>query len=144
MRPTHPTDTPAKRSERLPALVDLPESAALARGAFDADDYRDAYRITLSPEMPTDPRYWAQAIFFRRPFPELAHSSAPAEVLIGDSLKSLDFRASILVQDRALTMSTVVRFRGAAGARYFAVVKPFHRCLVRGMLWLAVRRARAR
>lgn len=136
MRSTHPADVPAIR----PTLVDLPESARLARDAFDTSDYHDAYRIALSPAMPTDPRYWAREIFFRRPFPELAHSSN--EVLMGDSARSLDFRVSILVEGQALTMSSVVRFHNSAGARYFAVVKPFHRRLVPMMLWRAGRRSR--
>jgi hypothetical protein len=128
-------------SER-PRAVPMPAGAALARGAFDRVDYGDAYRIRLRPGLPTDPYEWARAIFFHRPFP--LHGRTANEALIGEDLRDMDFRVSVLVEEGRLTMSTVVRFRGGMGPKRFALIKPFHRLFVRLMLRRAVHRGSGR
>jgi hypothetical protein len=122
-----------------PRATAMPPGAALAHGALDRVDYGDAYEIRLRPGLPTDPYEWARAIFFHRPFPLYERSGS--EALIGDDLRDMDFRVSVLVEEGRLTMSTVVRFRNGMGPMRFAVVKPFHRIFVRFMLRRAVHRA---
>ncbi|MQM25576.1 DUF2867 domain-containing protein [Glycomyces sp. NEAU-7082] len=127
----------AVMSER-PRAVETPRDAVLARGAFDRVDYADSFRIRLRPGMPTDPYEWARVIFFHRPFGLLDRSGD--EALIGESLRDMDFRVSVLVEEGRLTMSTVVRFRNGLGPKRFALIKPFHRVFVRFMLRSAVHR----
>jgi hypothetical protein len=121
-----------------PRAVAMPPGAALAHGALERIDYRDSYRIRLRPGMPTDPYEWARAIFFHRPFP--LHERSGDEALIGDDLRDMAFRVSVLTEEGRLTMSTVVQFRNGLGPKRFALIKPFHRIFVRYMLRRAVHR----
>ena len=52
------------------------------------------------------------------------------EVVLGEDDSHLDFRVSVLVEERKVFVSTVVRYNNRIGRIYFAVVKPFHRWLV--------------
>lgn len=66
------------------------------------------------------------------------------EAIVGKNDRHLDFRVSMLVEEAAVTMTTMVFFRNAWGRCYFAVVKPFHLAMVprtfdRGLRQLAVR-----
>lgn len=71
----------------------------------------------------------------------------PQEVVLGEDDRHLDFRVSLWLGDpmtprsgaRSLTISTVVRFHNRWGKLYFMPVKPFHRRIVRVMLWRTVR-----
>lgn len=123
--------------DRVERLTALPEGAALARGAFEAPDYWDSFAIPLRPGMPRDPGAWASEIFFHKPFPSYAGSER--EALIGDATP-VDFRASVLVEDERLVMSTVVRLRKPWERLYFKGALIFHRTFVRFMLRRAVRK----
>jgi len=56
------------------------------------------------------------------------------EVLFGVDDKHLDFRASFLVRGGLGIMATTVKIHGTLGRVYFALIKPFHGIIVRGML----------
>ncbi|MEH6421456.1 DUF2867 domain-containing protein [Pseudomonas sp. CGJS7] len=70
----------------------------------------------------------------------------PAELLLGEDDKHLDFRLSVLCQPpaaagdkRRLIVSTVVHCHNALGRGYLAVVAPFHRRILRASLANAAR-----
>lgn len=121
-----------------PIEVALPPRARLARQAFDEWDYADAYQVELPQGAPVDPRVWVEAIFLGRPFPERDRSED--EVLTFDSMGFLEFGVSVLIDDGAVTMSSLVRYRSWLGRLYFTVVKPFHRVIAPGLLRRAARR----
>ena len=63
------------------------------------------------------------------------------EVIIGEDDKHLDFRVSLYLQpnvgnlqEKTLTISTVVKFHSWLGRLYFFPVKPFHKFIVPTML----------
>ncbi|MEO3768374.1 DUF2867 domain-containing protein [Streptomyces sp. B8F3] len=120
-------------SEKATA-AELPAGASLARGAFEAPDFTDSWEIALRPGMPRDVAAWRGVL----PFPVVAHEGA--ELLLGKDAGHLDFRASVLVEDERVTLSTVVRIHHRRGRLYFAVVRRFHPRVVRRMLRRAWRR----
>lgn len=120
-------------SEKVIA-AELPAGARLARGAFARPDFADSWQVALRPGMPRDVESWRGVL----PFPVVA--SASAELLLGRDAGHLDFRASVLVEDERVTLSTVVRIHNVRGRLYFAVVRRFHARLVRRMLRRAWRR----
>ncbi|WP_052665231.1 DUF2867 domain-containing protein [Nitriliruptor alkaliphilus] len=141
-----------------PTAVAVPDAAALARDALAAPDLVDAWQVPLLRGMPSDPAVWATAIFGHRPrwvdallwlrngavrvvgidrgdersFATIA--SDHREVLLGSDANHLDFRASILVDERAVTVSTVVRTHNRRGRAYMALVWPLHPVIVCAML----------
>jgi hypothetical protein len=56
------------------------------------------------------------------------------EVLFGINDKHLDFRGAFLIRGGLAIMATTVQLHGRLGRAYFALVKPFHGVIVRGML----------
>jgi hypothetical protein len=62
------------------------------------------------------------------------------ELLLGTDADHLDFRASILVEPRTVTLTTVARANNRRGRAYLMVIEPFHRRVVRAMLRRAGRR----
>jgi uncharacterized protein DUF2867 len=56
------------------------------------------------------------------------------EVLFGLDDKHLDFRASLMVRDGRAMIATTVKIHGPLGRFYFALVRPFHGAIVRGLL----------
>ncbi|NED95580.1 DUF2867 domain-containing protein [Phytoactinopolyspora alkaliphila] len=147
-----------------PVAVSVPVQAELARDAFPRIDFSDAWSVPLLPGAPSDPQVWADAIF--RDPPRwvgallLARNALvglvgiekgdghsfdtvgrrPCEVLLGTDAGHLDFRASVLVDDDAVTLSTVVRIHNRRGRLYMAVVSRAHPRIVRAMLHRALRR----
>jgi Protein of unknown function (DUF2867) len=70
-------------------------------------------------------------------FPILSQS--PARVVLGLDDRHLDFRLLVDVEDlgegrQSVTASTVVKTHNWLGRIYLALVKPFHRIIVRAML----------
>ncbi|ANP53019.1 hypothetical protein J2Z21_000611 [Streptomyces griseochromogenes] len=110
---------------------DLPAGARLARAAFERTHYSDAWRIPLRPGMPQDPESW-RGVLRGASFPVVGREGG--EVLLGEDAGHLDFRASIHVDDRQATLSTVVRIHNWRGRLYWAVVKRFHPFMARTML----------
>lgn len=141
-----------------PRKVEVPAGASLARAALDRVDLEDAWRVRLTPGMPTDPAAWAEAAF-RAP-PRWVGSllrlrnvlvglvgidkadatsfdtidRAPNELLLGADERHLDFRGSVLVDERWVTVSTVVRITNWRGRLYMLVVWPIHGRVMRSML----------
>lgn len=141
-----------------PRKVDVPTGATLARAAFDRVDLQDAWRVRLLPGMPTDPAVWAEAAVRTPPrwvgallrlrnalvglvgiepgdpssFDTLGRDEH--ELLLGTDDRHLDFRGSVLVDERWVTLSTVVRINNRRGRLYMAVVWPIHALVVRSML----------
>jgi hypothetical protein len=61
------------------------------------------------------------------------------EVVIGEDDKHLNFRVSLLLSEgielkRILTITTTVKFNNRFGKIYFAVIKPFHKAVVKSMV----------
>jgi Protein of unknown function (DUF2867) len=141
----------------------IPADALLAR-ALPRIDYSDAYSAPLPSGVTTaaqlaracfaQPSLWARGLFaVRQGFARLAglQTATPAhgerlvpighvyavrdeELLWGMDDEHLDFRSSFLVRDGVATIGTVVQLHNRLGRAYFAVVKPFHRQIVRRML----------
>ncbi|SBW25606.1 hypothetical protein FDG2_4618 [Candidatus Protofrankia californiensis] len=115
----------------IPRRAELPTNALLARHAFHRIDFADAWSIGLAPGMPTDPALWSRSLFhgsFRQ------YGASPDETLLGADKPHLAFRASVLVRDGTVTVSTVVNLRNQLGRAYFTLVRPLHPIVVRATL----------
>ncbi|QDQ11078.1 DUF2867 domain-containing protein [Streptomyces spectabilis] len=112
-----------------PETVDWPAGARLIRTAVDRPGYRDAYRMPLLPGQPRDPDAWTGVL---RGFPVLAREGG--EVLLDVQVKGLTARASILIDERYVTLSTVVRTDTTRGRLYWSAVRLGHPFLARLML----------
>lgn len=125
-----------------PHAVRIPDAARLARAAFGGVDdlaLADAWQLPLYPGISRDPRGWAAALFgHSRTFAVVAADGA--EVLLGSDRRLFDFRASVLVDDGAVTVTSVARARNAFGRLYLAAVRRGHPLAVRTILRRAVRR----
>jgi hypothetical protein len=141
-----------------PREVAVPDAARLARAAFEREDLVDAWRLPRPAETSSDPQVWADAMF--RDVPgwvsallclrqllvgivgiERGGPSAfdtlqveGPELLLGTDADHLDFRASILVEPRTVTLTTVARANNRRGQAYLTVIEPFHRRVVPAML----------
>lgn len=147
-----------------PRAVPIPGGARLARGAFDRLDLADAWQVPLLPGAPADPHVWADAVFRDPPrwvaallwvrnrlvrLVGIAPEDGSAfdtveqrggELLLGTDARHLDFRASILVEAEAVTLTTVAAAHNRRGRLYMAVVRRTHPAVVRSMLSRARRR----
>lgn len=114
-----------------PAAVGVPAGAALLRAAFPKADYSDAYVLPLRPGMPTDPAAW-EGVLRGSPVVDRADD----ELLLGQDAGHLDYRASLLVDEAAgtVTLSSVVRLHNLRGRLYWAVVRHAHPFMARLML----------
>ena len=63
---------------------------------------------------------------------------APHEVLVGTDQRHLGFRASVLLEQDRVVLSTLVQCRNRRGRAYSAVVRRLHPIVVRGLLARAV------
>lgn len=69
----------------------------------------------------------------------------PAEIVLGEDDKHLDFRLSVLCADapspgaKRLVVSTVVQCHNALGRTYIRLIAPFHRLIIRATLRNAAR-----
>lgn len=70
-------------------------------------------------------------------------SVTPAEVVLGQDDRHLDFRVSVRVEPGAgrAVVTTAVRCHNAAGRLYFALIRPFHRRIVPALLRHGLSRA---
>jgi uncharacterized protein DUF2867 len=136
----------------------------LLDGALPRVDFADASAVAVRPGAPDDPQVWADAVFRDPPawvaalmglrqtlvgLVGIRPSGASAfdtrartadEVLLGADDAHLDFRASVRREPDRVVLSTVVRLRNRRGRLYFALVRPLHPVIVRGMLARAARR----
>ncbi|MEU7583391.1 DUF2867 domain-containing protein [Streptomyces sp. NPDC041068] len=113
-----------------PEAVDIPEGARLIRDALDRPAYRDAYRMELPPGLPRDPAAWT--VVLRDAFPVLAREGG--ELLMDVDTAGVTARASILVDERHVTLSTVARADTLRGRLYWGVVRLGHPFMARLML----------
>ena len=147
-----------------PREVPLPAAANLVRTALPTVDFTDAWQIRNGPGMPTDPAVWAHAIFRDPPGWVLALlglrqllvglvgiergnaatfdvvARTDTEALLGADAGHLDFRASVLVEPSAVTVSTVVMTHNRRGRTYLRLIRLGHPAVVRAMLRGASRR----
>jgi hypothetical protein len=146
-----------------PRAVPLPARATLIHAALDRPDFADAWQIPLATGATRDPAAWATAAFHAmprwigalmrvrnllvRPF-GIDHGDKSAfavveqtdrEALLGVDAGHLDFRASLLVADGSVTVSTVAVLHNARGRIYMLVVKRIHPAVIRAMLRHAAR-----
>ncbi|QCX76057.1 hypothetical protein C9F11_11890 [Streptomyces sp. YIM 121038] len=112
-----------------PEAVARPEGARLLRAAVDRPGYRDAYRMPLLPGQPRDPDAWTGVL---RGLPVLARQDG--EVLLDVQVTGLTARASILIDEQYVTLSTAVRTDTARGRLYWSAVRLGHPFLARLML----------
>lgn len=117
-----------------PATVPVPPEAALLHAAVPAPDYADAYRMPLPPGMPRVPSAWRQVL----PFP--VRGTSDTELMVGKDASHLNFRASVVIGEDAVTLATAVRLHNTRGRLYFAVVRRVHPLVTRLMLRRAHRR----
>ncbi|MGW6020814.1 DUF2867 domain-containing protein [Streptomyces sp. NPDC055099] len=113
-----------------PETVGTPEAAHLIRTAVDHPGYEDAYRMRLLPGQPRDPRAWTGIL--RDAFPVIAREGG--ELLLEVEAAGLTARASILVDDQYVTLSTAVRADALRSRAYWSVVKHVHPFMARTML----------
>lgn len=113
-----------------PETVAVPEGARLLRAALDRPAYQDAYRMRMLPGLPRDPRAWSPML--REDFPELG--CADGELLLQVDIAGLTARASILVDDAHITLSTYARPDTRRGRLYWAAVRLGHPFMARLML----------
>jgi hypothetical protein len=111
-----------------PVATPVPAEAELAHRALPRPDFADAWQLPLEPGMPRDPQAWRGVL----PFP--VRASAPGELLLGEDAGHLDFRASLLIADDKVTLTTVVKTHNWRGRLYFRVIRRFHPFMSRLML----------
>ena len=52
------------------------------------------------------------------------------EAILGEDDRHLDFRVSVILEETAVTLTTMVFYRSRLGRWYFAVVRPFHMAII--------------
>lgn len=147
--------------------IPLPTTRLLA-GALPHIDWSDAYAVPTPSSAPhRDPQEWADAIFQGPPLwirvlfgvrevvvrmvgierggdhVFATVSRRPDEVLIGTDQRHLAFRASVLLEQDRVVLSTVVHQRNRRGRAYSALVRRIHPWVVRGLLARAARKMAA-
>lgn len=148
-----------------PSGTQVPLGAKLIHGLYARPELHDAWRVARRPGMSADPQVWADAVFRDPPAwvgalfvvrnalvrfigiaPEYDGDKAfrtvqrsGNEVLLGSDADHLDFRASVLVEDESVTVSSVARAHNVRGRLYLGVVALAHPVIVRGMLRRAAR-----
>jgi hypothetical protein len=148
----------AERAQAVP----VPATPLLA-DALPRVDWTDAYAVRRRPGTPADPQAWAAAAFRTPPvWVALAVGVREAlvglvgidrggsssfdtvrqragEVLLGTDERHLDFRASVLVEQDRVVLSTVVQVHNPRGRAYSVLVRRVHPIVVRAMLARAAR-----
>lgn len=139
------------------STVAVPDSLLLAH-ALPAVDWSDAYAVACPAGPPGNPYEWSDAVFRSPPvwvrtlfgvrevlvrlvgiegggghaFETVAWQ--PDEVLLGTDQGHLSFRASVLLEERRVVVSTIVQVHNGRGRAYSAVVRRVHPLVVRAML----------
>lgn len=142
-----------------------PPATPLLAHALGRVDWSDAYAVAVpTAERRRDPQEWADAIFraprstaarllfgarellvrvvgIERGGPHVFDTVARTrnEVLLGTDQRHLAFRASVLVEQDRVVLSTVVELRNRRGRAYFALVRWLHPFVVRAALGRAAR-----
>ncbi|MFI6490993.1 hypothetical protein [Streptomyces sp. NPDC050564] len=113
-----------------PLAVGFPEGARLIRAAVDRPDYQDAYAMELRPGMPRDPAAWTGIL--RDAFP--IETQQGGEALMNVSTAGLDAWASIVVDEKYVTLCSSVRTNAWRSRLYWGVVKRVHPFMARAMM----------
>ncbi|MVO89058.1 DUF2867 domain-containing protein [Streptomyces sp. p1417] len=131
---------PVRRSRRVrllhalgwdrPEAVAVPAAARLLRRSMERPAHADAYRMRMLPGLPRDPRAWAGML--RGAFPVLG--CADGELLLRVDVAGLTARASILVDQEFVTLSTFARPDTRRGRLYWGVVRIGHPFMARLMM----------
>ncbi len=153
---------PARKGKAY--VVPLPRTRLLAR-ALPNIDWSDAFAVAIpNGAHGHHPQEWADAVFRSPPFwirmlfglRELLVRAVgierggrhvfdtvawrPDEVLLGIDQRHLAFRASVLVEDGRVVLSTVVDVRSGRGRFYSGIVRRVHPLVVRSLLARAARK----
>jgi hypothetical protein len=131
------------------------DEARLTEGALERIDLTDAQEVVRLSAEPRDPDAWADAFFRRQAPPGVFYrvrnflvrplgiepvadrslfatcASRPDEVLVGGDAGHLDFRASVLVRESSVVLTSVVQVHNFRGRLYMAVVWRLHPFVVR-------------
>jgi len=113
-----------------PVAVGFPDSALLIREAVERPDYQDAYAMKLRPGMPRDPAAWTGIL--RDAFPIAARQDG--EALMNVSAGGLDAWASIVVDERYVTLCSSVKTNSRRSRLYWSAVKRVHPFMARAMM----------
>lgn len=151
-------EAPRPAAVPIPPGADLAQRAVARYGGADRLDLVDAYSVPHHRRLPRDPQAWADAVFRRPPHwvaallalrqalvglvgIERDDGSAFAtlertedEVLLGTDADHLDFRVSVHVAERAVTVTTLARAKRRRGRLYLVPVGLLHPIVVRSML----------
>ncbi|MEO2106213.1 MAG: DUF2867 domain-containing protein [Actinomycetota bacterium] len=143
--------------------VPIPEGATLLHDevgstGVEAGDLVDAFAVRVPAGATTDPLHWQSAVFASPPplVRGLLHlrqalvglvgidradpdtfdplEANDREVLVGSDERHLTFRASLLVSEDEVVLSTWARPANTRGRAYLWVVRLFHPWVVRAML----------
>ncbi|NGO08487.1 DUF2867 domain-containing protein [Streptomyces sp. HC44] len=113
-----------------PVAVGFPEGARLIRTAVDRPDYQDAYAMELRPGMPRDPAAWTGIL--RDAFPIKAQQDG--EALMDVSTAGLDAWASIVIDEKYVTLCSSVKTNAWRSRLYWGAVKRVHPFMARAMM----------
>ncbi|MGA4848367.1 SRPBCC family protein [Streptomyces sp. G5(2025)] len=113
-----------------PRTVEVPREARLLRAAMEQPGYQDAYRMETRAGLPRDPGAWTGVL--RDAFPVIAREGG--ELLMDVDTAGLTARASILVDEWHVTLSTAVRADSARSRLYWGAVRCAHPFMARMML----------
>lgn len=156
------------RQRMLDPARSVPPPRTLAQAALPSVDFADAWQVPRPDRVSDDPQVWADAIFREPPawldgvmkvragiverigidsgdesdFDTITRTDD--EVLLGADAGHLDFRASVLVRDGAVTVTTVVHVKNLRGRLYWAAVSRVHPFAVAAILHDAALRLRER
>jgi hypothetical protein len=137
----------------------------LLEHALPVVHWSDAFAVAIPPGGRRDPQEWADAVFRAPPSPVVrilfgarellvrcvgiergsrhvfdTIARTRHEVLIGTDQAHLGFRASVLVEQHRVVLTTVVELRNRRGRAYFALVRLVHPVVVRRGLARAAHR----
>jgi hypothetical protein len=113
-----------------PVAVAFPEGARLIREVVDRPDYHDAYAMELHPGMPRDPAAWTGIL--RDAFPITAQQDG--EALMNVSTAGLDAWASIVIDEKHVTLCSSVKTNALRYRFYWGAVKRIHPFTARAMM----------
>ena len=154
-----------RRVGRATVYAVRPPTTPLLAHALGRVDWSDAYAVEIpTDERSRDPQEWADAVFrappslvvrilfgarelmvravgIERGGPHVFDtvSRCEDEVLLGTDQKHLAFRASVLVEQDRVVVTTVVELRNRRGRAYFGLVRWLHPVVVRAALARAAR-----
>ncbi len=92
-------------------------------GIFGLDTYKDAKEVTLDSI-----KVGNKAGIFK------IYDIQPQEIIAGEDDSHLNFRVSVIKQNKEAIVSTVVKYNNKMGRLYMTAIMPFHKLVVKAML----------